>query len=204
MKFILNKIKKLITDYIDFITLILIIIGLLITLYFIGFKLTSDEKTTVNILSIIGTFSSIFGLAITLMQIIALKEISLLTQSTIAETKDKLMLGISISDVTEAIKLISEIDNFLGNQKNEIARSKIIDLKEKLIQFRSSKEFQLIIQDNKIKEIIDMLNIQISILYNVIYSDEDIKYNTDEIITQLQEISTYLTDFRNKIKYQTV
>lgn len=186
------------------ITVILIVFGLLLTSYLIGFKLTEEEKTTVNILSIFGTISSSFGLAIAFIQIIALKEISVITQSTIHDTKEKLMLGISISDVTEAIKLISEIDSFIGNQKYEIARYKIIDLREKLIQFKSSKEFQLIVQDNKIGEIINMLNIQISTIYNVIFSEEEIKYNPENITNQLQEIATNLTDFRNNIKYQTV
>ncbi len=196
--------KKIITANVDLFTIFLIISGLILTTYLIGFKLSTDERTTVNILSIIGTIASSFGLAIALIQIIALKEISVITQSTIKDTKDKLMLGISISDVTEGIKLISEIDSFIGNQKYEIARLKIIDLREKLIQFKSSKEFQLIIQDNKIQEIISLLNIQISSIYNVIFSEEEIKYNPEEITNQLQEIATHLTDFRNNIKYQTV
>lgn len=200
----MKKIKTIITENVDTITVILIIAGFILTLYFIGFKITEDEKTTINILSIIGTIASTFGLAIALIQIVALKEISVVTQSTIQDTKDKLMLGISISDVTEAIKLISEIDIFIGNQKYEIARLKILDLREKLIQFKSSREFQLIIEDNKIQEIIGMLNTQISTIYNVVFSEEEIKYNPEEITNQLQEIATHLTDFRNKIKYQTV
>jgi lysylphosphatidylglycerol synthetase-like protein (DUF2156 family) len=200
----LKKIKTIITENVDAITVFLIIAGLLLTLYFVGFKLTDEEKTTINILSVIGTIASSFGLAIALIQIIALKEISVVTQSTIHDTKEKLMLGISISDVTEAIKLIAEIDSFIGNQKYEIARLKIVDLREKLIQFKSSSEFKLIIEDNKIHEIIEMLNTHISTIYNVIFSDEDIKYNPEEITNQLQQIATHLTDFRNKIKYQTV
>lgn len=200
----MKKIKTIITENVDAITIILIVVGLLLTLYIVGFKLTDTEKTTVNVFSIIGTIASAFGLAIALIQIVALKEISVVTQTTIQDTKEKLMLGISISDVTEAIKLISEIDSFIGNQKYEIARLKIIDLREKLIQFKSSKEFKLIIQDNKIQEVINMLNIQISTIYNVIFSEEEIKYNPEDITNQLQEIATHLTDFRNKIKYQTV
>lgn len=200
----MKKAKILITENVDAITIILIISGLLLALYFVGFKLTDEEKTTINILSVIGTIASFFGLAIALIQIIALKEISVITQSTIQDTKEKLMLGISISDVTEAIKLISEIDSFIGNQKYEIARLKIVDLREKLIQFKSSKEFKLIVEDNKIQEVIGMLNTQISTIYSVIFSEEEIKYNPEDITNQLQEIATHLTDFRNKIKYQTV
>ena len=200
----LKKIKKLISENADILTIILVVVGLLLTIVIIGFGLKSEEKTTVNIISILGTMASFFGLAIAFIQIVALKEISVVTQNTISDTKNKLMLGISISDVTESIKLISEIDTFIGNQKYEIARIKIIDLREKLIQFKSSEEFKLIIQDSKIKEIIELLNVQISTLYIIIFSEEEIKYDSKSINKQLQEIATHLTDFRNNIKYQTV
>lgn len=196
--------KKFVSEYADGITIALIIIGLIVSIYLVGFRLTDSEKTLVNVSTVIGTIASFFGLAIAFIQIFALKEISVITQATIQATKNKLMLGISISDVTESIKLISEIDSYIGNQKYEIARLKIVDLREKLIQFKSSEEFKLVVQDNRIKEIIDVLNVQISTLYNVIFSDVDIKYNPDDITSQLQDIATHLTDFKNKIKYQTV
>jgi hypothetical protein len=196
--------KKFVSENADGITVTLTIIGLLISIYLIGFILTDSEKTLVNVSTVIGTIASFFGLGIAFIQIFALKEISVITQATIQDTKNKLMLGISISDVTESIKLISEIDSYIGNQKYEIARLKIVDLREKLIQFKSSEEFKLVVQDNKIKDIIDVLNVQISTLYNVIFSEIDIKYNPDDITSQLQDIATHLTDFKNKIKYQTV
>lgn len=188
----------------DSLTIGLIIVGLLLTLYLIGFKLESEDKNLVNSLSIIGTMASFFGLAIAFIQIVALKEISVITQSTISDTKDKLMLGISISDVTEAIKLIAEIDSYIGNRKYEISRLKIIELREKLIQFKSSKDFLLIVQGNLIDEIIEQLNLQVSTLYSVVFSEDEVEYNPEDVTNQLQRISTYLSDFRNKIKYQTV
>ena len=200
----MKKIKKIITENADWLTVVLIIFGLVMTFYILVFGLSTAEKTTINVISVIGTMASLFGLAIAFIQIIALKEISVITQTTISDTKNKLMLGISISDVTEAISLVSEIDSFIGNQKYEIARLKIIDLREKIIQFKSSEEFKLIVKESRIKEIIETLNIQISILYNIVFSEIEVKFNSEDVNSQLQEVATYLTDFRNKIKYQTV
>lgn len=200
----MEKLRKLIAEHSGLLTVILFFIGICLSYYIISFELKEEEKKFINIISLTGTIFSFFGLAITFIQIIAIKEISVITQTTIKETKNKLILGISISDVTEAIKLISEIDNFLGTQKYEVARLKIIDLREKLIQFKSSEEFLLIVENDSIKQIIEKLNIQISTLYSIIYSEEDIKYNPENITDQLQDISTYLSDFRNNIKYQTV
>lgn len=173
-------------------------------LYIIGFKISDEEKTLVNSLSIIGTMASFFGLAIAFIQIMALKEISVITQTTISDTKDKLILGISISDVTEAIKLISEIDSYLGNQKYEISRIKVLELRDKLIQFKSNTIFKTIIKEEIVDEIIEKLNFQSTTLYSIIFSEEELKYNPEDIINELQKISTYLRDFSNKIKYQTV
>jgi len=200
----LKKTKKIISENADSLTVGLIVLGLALTFYILLFKLTTTERTTINIISVIGTMASLFGLAIAFIQIIALKEISVVTQTTISETKNKLMLGISISDVTEALSLVSEIDGFIGNQKYEIARLKIMDLREKLIQFKSSEEFKLIVQEVRIKEIIETLNLQISILYNVVFSEIEVKFNSEDVNSQLQEVATYLTDFKNKIKYKTV
>lgn len=200
----MKKTKKIISENADILTVGLIILGLALTFYILLFKLTTNERTTINIISVIGTMASLFGLAIAFIQIIALKEISVITQTTISDTKNKLMLGISISDVTEALSLVSEIDSFIGNQKYEIARLKIMDLREKLIQFKSSEEFKLIVQEVRIKEIIETLNLQISILYNVVFSEIEVKFNSEDVNSQLQEVATYLIDFKNKVKYQTV
>lgn len=178
-------------------------LGVILLFYLIVFQLDPIHRTTLNVLSILGTIASVFGLAIAYIQIIALKEISVVTQQTISDTKNKLMLGISISDVTEAISLVSEIDGFLGMQKYEIARHKIVNLKDKLIQFKSSAEFNVIVHENRIKEIVELLSTHINTLYNVVFGEiEDIKFDSGELNAQLQEIANYLTDFKNKIKYQ--
>lgn len=200
----MKKIKKVISENSDLFTISLSLLALLVTIYVIEVKLQESERTLINVLSIVGTMTSIFGLSIAFIQILTLKEISEHTQLTISETKNKLILGISISDVTESLSLVSDIDSFIGNQKYEIARLKLIDLRYKLIQFKSSDEFKIIVHEGRIKEIIETINIQISILYNIIFSEIDLKFDSDVINSQLQEIATYLADFKNIIKYQTI
>lgn len=196
--------KKFISEYSDTITICLIIVAILLTIYFVGWQLEVKEKTFINLFSIIGTMASISGFLIAIIQIVALKEISEITNNTIQSTKTKLILGISISDVSEAIKLINEIDTYLGIQKHEIARLKLIDLREKIMQFKSSEEFNRIFDPKKIGETIIYLNFEISQLKNTIFSDVEVPYDAENITQKLQEISTYFIDFKNKIKYQTI
>ncbi len=176
----LKKFKKIIADHTDEITIGIIILGIVLFI-FITFQLELQQRTVLNLISVMGTMVSTFGFTIALMQIIAFKELSEVTQTTITETKIKLILGISISVVTEAIKLVSEIDSFIGNRKYEIARHKIIDLREKLIQSKTSDEFKLIVKENKIKSILSVLNVQINTLYKLIFSEIEIKYDPESI-----------------------
>lgn len=200
----IKSFKTFISEYADSLTIGLVLFGLFLTLYFIFYQISDVDRTTLNVLSTIGTMASFFGLAIAFVQIVALKEVSEITNKTIEQTKERIILGISISDVTEAIKLISEIDSYLGNQKYEISRLKIIELSDKLIQFKLNEIFKTIIKEELVDDIIDKLNIQISTLYSIIYSEEDIKYNPEFIITDLQRISTILRDFSSRIKFKTV
>ncbi|MDQ3050911.1 MAG: hypothetical protein M3Q95_08515 [Bacteroidota bacterium] len=176
----MKKFKKIIADHTDEITIGIIILGIVLFI-FITFQLELQQRTVLNLISVMGTMVSTFGFTIALMQIIAFKELSEVTQTTITETKIKLILGISISVVTEAIKLVSEIDSFIGNRKYEIARHKIIDLREKLIQSKTSDEFKLIVKENKIKSILSVLNVQINTLYKLIFSEIEIKYDPESI-----------------------
>jgi hypothetical protein len=200
----LKDIKKYISKNSDSLTIWFIIIGLVLTAIILFIE--KDNRTLLNVLSISGTMASFFGLAIAFIQIIALKDISEVTQLTINNTKDKLKLGISITDVTEGIKLISEIENYLGNLKFEIARLRLTDLKEKLIRFKSSDAFLTIVQKDEIKKIVDDLDIQISNLYSCVYPEpgSEILFDNTILKNQLPKITTYLTEFRDKIQYQTV
>ena len=196
--------KQFLSEYANLITSVLLLIGVLLTALSI-IIIKKEDRTFINILSVIGTMASIFGLSIAFIQIIALKEISVVTQRTIQLTKDKLILGLSISDVSEAIEMIREIESNIGLQKYEIAWVRIKDLKVKLIQFMTSEEFKKIVPERRIKETIDFLSIQSTRLYLIVYSEEgEAKYDPEPINRSLQEISTQLNDFKSRIKYNTV
>lgn len=167
-------------------------------------KLKPEEQTLINMYSIIGTYASIFGLAITLIQVVAVKEIAKITSQTINETKNRIQIGISIADVSEAAKLIQEVDSYLGTNRFEIARIRITDLRDKLIQFKSNESFKKIVKLEEIDEIISFLNLHLANLYEQIYSEENITYNSKELSSELQKIGTYLQDFKNNIQFSTI
>lgn len=200
----MKRIKKIIVENVDHLTIAFVIVGLISTIYIIGFRLTDEEKTTINVISILGSIASFFGLAIAFIQIMALKEITEVTRNTIDETKSRLLLGISISEVTESIKLTQEIDNYIGTEKYEIARVRIIDLRDKLLQFKTSNELHKIVKVEELNEIVSVLNIHLSNLHEIVYSENDLKYEGKDLSNLLQKIATYLTDFKNNIKFQTV
>lgn len=200
----MKGLKNFIAQNVNTISLVLICIALALSFAIIFWGLEDTDRNVLNLLAVTGTMASFFGLTIALIQIIALKEISVVTKNTITSTKGKLMLGISISDVSDTIRLAKEIDNFLGYQKYEIARYKLLELRDKLIEFKSSSEFIEIIGSSRLDEIVESLNAQNSQLHAIVYSEEQIEYDAENIVISLNEISGCLNDFRHQIKYQTV
>lgn len=202
----MKKIKKIIVENVSFLTIALIVIGVLVSIMFLSFVLKDEDKTVINVISVLGSIASFFGLAIAIIQIVSLKEITELTRSIITETKSRLLLGISISEVGDSISLIHEIEMYIGNNNYEISRIRLIDLRGKLIQFKTSDDLKSIVKEEELTSIIDKLNLYMSTLYIYVYEYEqqEVVFDRTEFSIFLHKIATYLTDFKNKIKYQTV
>jgi hypothetical protein len=199
-----KKLKKLVSEYSGILTFILVVIGIILIGLLI-FLLKKENRSFINIISIIGTMASIFGLTITYIQIIAIKEISVITQTTIQNTKDKIILGLSISDVTEAIEVIGEIETNIGLQKYEIAWIMLKQLKGKLFQFLASEEFKKNIDEKEFKTTIEFVSIQCTTLYLITFTERDeTLYDPEPINKCLQRIYDLLNDFKSRIKYNTV
>lgn len=199
----MKKIKHFISKNANLITILIAISGLVVLYYLIFGELPSEQRNLMNIQSLIGTIISIFGISITLIQIIAVKEISEVTQNTIRNTKDRMIISISVTDVNDAIKFVGEIENFIGNQKYEIAILRITDLRNKLIQFKSSDDFKSVMAIEHIETAISDLSIQILNLQAAL-EKSNYKFNAKKLMQLLQSVGIYLNDFQNNIKLKTV
>lgn len=153
-------------------SILIVIVGIISSIIFIRI-LKSDERSTPNILSIVGTFASLIGLGITYVQIKDIKSISESNKKVSLETKDSINNVLLLSDSVNVSYIINETQGYLSNKETiNLALLRMKDLKRYLIHFKSLSKFtgktkrfmlnQMIIDlTNDTRNLSDKLNPQI-------------------------------------------
>jgi hypothetical protein len=171
------------------------IIGILLIIYF--FK--DPDKTLPNYATVIGTICSLIGLAIAYVNIMALKKESAAISNQINLTLQKVNQLNSISEISKAIKTNQEIQQFIRDNKIELAHLRTLDLKYMLLHFNNDSQLkELTTNDTYIQLVIDFGIDLNSINDNLINPKRKVDYS--KIVKNLEELSTYLTKFELKLK----
>jgi hypothetical protein len=181
-------------------TLIIISLFLMIVIVgFIMFFLDDTEKTIPNYITIIGTVLSLIGLLITYVNVFALKSEAIVISEQITRTYNKINQLNSIADISKAIKIVQEIQNFIHYKKIELALLRLRDLKCMLIQFSEDQLLNELTKNKAFEEQIKDLGIDINSIDSYVLQSNR-KVNFSDIIKNLEELSTYLTKFEMKFK----
>lgn len=140
-------------------SILIIATGIIISIIFI-WVLKSEERTTPNILSIIGTSASLIGLGITYVQIREIKNISESNKKVTLETKDSINNVLLLSDSVHVSHIIHEIQGYLSKEESiNLALLRMKDLKRYLIHFRGFDKFSGKSKKNILSQmIIDLTN----------------------------------------------
>ncbi len=171
------------------------IVGIILAIYF--FK--DSDKTLPNYATVIGTICSLIGLAIAYINIIALKKESIAMANKISSTLQKVNQLNSLSEISKAIKTNQEIQQFIRDNKIELAHLRTLDLKYMLLHFNNDQQLnELTNNDNYIQLVIDFGIDLNSINDNLINPKRRVDYF--KIVKNLEELSTYLTKFELKLK----
>lgn len=180
-------------------TYILSIIGVVISLL-LAMKLQKEGKGIYEIVSVVGSVASLFGLIIAILQISSLKKIAEETNRAVEETKAELIQSISISDVSKAIKLIEQIQMYAGNKKFEAAHLRLQDLRILLIQFKGNAQSVRLNDKGKYDDLLADLGIHISNLYNTIFMKEK-SINIVVLNQTLEDVAAILASLENELKF---
>ncbi len=165
------------------------------TIYF--FK--GSDKTLPNYATVIGTICSLIGLAIAYVNIIALKNTSLLISSKIEKTLQKVNQLNSVSEISKAIKTNQEIQQFIRNGKIELAHLRTLDLKYMLLHFNSNPQLKELTIDDTYTQLVVEFGIDLnSINDNLINPKRKVDFT--KIVKTLEELSTHLTYFESTLK----
>jgi hypothetical protein len=188
--------------HVNRITLLLAIAAILVCAV-LWIKLARDGKSLSEIISAVGSVASVVALIIAIAQIIAVKKTGLATQQAVEQTKNQLLLNISISDLSKAIKLTEQIQTYLGSTKFEIAHLKLQELRILLVHFKGSALFVNQTDLVQYTELLREIGIHIVNLYNAVFRAKLIQIGSvnktlENVIETLVAVEHKLTLMENK------
>jgi hypothetical protein len=143
--------------------------------------------------------ASFFGLIIAILQIKSVKEITIATQHAIAETKAQLITNISISELAKAVKLIDEIQTYLGLGKYDAAYMRLKDLRILLVQFGGNAQFLHISGRENYEDLLQNIGIHLVNLYDAVFKAKVIRIAI--VNHTLENAIGMLVAFENELKF---
>lgn len=180
-------------------TIFSFIISFLVIVIFY-YNLNDKDKNIINFISLFGTFLSVFGLVLAYLQLESIKQINQKTQEEVKNSMERINDILSVSELSKSIKIIQEIQNYLHNQKSELSLIRMKDLKQVLIQVKHNNNLtEFTSREDYEKSIVD-LSIDINNISDCIFKPNRI-VNFSKINSNLEELSTRLSDFENKLKF---
>lgn len=181
-------------------TILFFVVGFL-GLYIYYQNLDSQLKNSLNLISILGSYLSLFGIIMSFYQIYDLKEINDRTQKEVNQSLTKINNILSISELSKSLKVIDEIQNCLRNSKNEIGLIRMKDLKYILIQIKQNKDLEQHTNNEEYSQFIVDLSIDISNLSDNILKPQK-SINITKVNSNLENIATKLIELENKLKFE--
>lgn len=174
-----------------------IFLFLLVVILILFFQLVKvEQKTIFNFATIVGTYISAYGLIVALIQINALKSVTESTKAAVTETKTKLQHILSISDLSKATTTLRAIQIYINNDKFELAKLKLCDVKDVLLKIDYIGE--VVFDKSHFRNLKETINLD---LYNL---DEQInnKKEIDKSVfcRDMEKITTMFNNIENQLK----
>jgi hypothetical protein len=182
-------------------TILVFVLGTIAVLVLFYF-LDSKDKTLVNFFTLFGTFASLFGLWLAYMQILSLKISNDATKIAVNKSLNRINQVLSVSELSKANKIIQEIQSSNINNKHELSLLRMKDLKHILIQIKFNTELNIYTETNTYNTNITDLSIDISNLNDFILGTKK-GVNFSKLNSNLEKLSTTLSEFENKLKFET-
>lgn len=173
-----------------------------IAIFGLFYFLDSKDKTLVNFFTLYGTFASLFGLWLAYMQILSLKISNDATKKAVDKSLNRINQVLSVSELSKANKIIQEIQTSNINNKHELSLLRMKDLKHILIQIKFNSELNIYTETSTYNKNITDLSIDISNLNDFILGTKR-GINFSKLNSNLEELSTTLSEFENKLKFET-
>lgn len=180
------------------VVIISILIAIILTGIILYYYFTYEN--TINNISVFGTILSLVGFTFSILQMYSIKEINKKTQSEVNKSITKINNILSVSELSKAIKIIQEIQQYLHSDKKELSLIRMKDLKQILIQIQSNEKLKIENNDDFNQYMTD-LSIDINNISDNLLNDKK-RVDLSKIISNLEEVSTILSKFENNLKFK--
>ena len=122
------------------ITKIYFIFGLLVASIVFIVVIEPKDQNIINGITVFGTYLSLFGIIISYLQIKSFKVINEETKVAIKESLQRLNQLVVVADLSKAVKIIEEIQQFIQQHNYPVVLIRMKDLKSILIQAAHNDE----------------------------------------------------------------
>lgn len=178
---------------------ILISILISIILFVLLFNLLSkNERTFINILSIVGFLLSALGIVIAFIQIISIKQIAIETREKVKESINLNNNILMISDLSRKAAIVDEIQGYLRADKIEMCILRMKDLKIIMNHLKNQNQYYSLVPKKQFQNAFENFNID---LHNFqTHHLNNAKMDLALVIKNLEELSTLFLSMETKLK----
>jgi hypothetical protein len=173
----------------------LLLVGLL---YFVFFD--QKDQNMINGITVLGTYLSLLGIVISYFQIKSVKDINEKTKTAIEKSLQRLNQLVVVADLSKAIKIIDEIQQYIVHEYYQIALIRMKDLKSILIQAKHNEEANKLIEYESFCINLNELIVDIKNMHEFTTGYKKTSLNFSKIANHLEDLSTTLTAFEHKLK----
>ncbi len=162
------------------------------------FILPQNQRSFINILSIIGFLLSVLGITIAYFQILSIKAI---TKQTQIEVIHNIRLNnniLMLSDLSRKAAMVNEIQGFLREGKIEICIIRMQDLKIILNSLKNQEYYSTLFSKKDFKTVFEDFNIDLDNFQKHFINQSQL--DKSKIITNLEKLSTLLLGLEIKLK----
>ena len=181
-------------------TIYIFVAGLILSYLFYIKIIPENDRNEINLMSVFGTYLSVFGLIIAYIQILSIKQETIKTRSAIKSSLDQVRRVLSISELSKTKKLIEEIQQYLQNDKFDASSLRMHDLKENLIQNKYISHLTKQTEAKSYRDLIANVGIDINTLHDKISSPVSV-IDKSIIMQNLEKVKSAILEFENILKY---
>jgi len=172
------------------------------SLVWVLWVLKSADRTLVNYVSVIGSIASTAGLFLAYIQILTIKEETRQTRARLNASINQVQQILLGHHIDRAVKITQEAQNYLNQDKLEIAYVRMKDLRIILIGVKANQTLKSLTERDEFKLSFTDLQIDLQNLQMYIF-DHSRKINVPRVLQHLEAFEMQLIDFENELKQTT-